>query len=152
MAKAEHPRVTAFKRAYIDATNEKTFCNIRQSALAAGFSQSYAENLSGRVNEPKWWIQFRESQEAIRAKMLQMSEQHFYKVLETPDNTDNTERYKLKQRTAEFISERVGKDVYSTRQEVTGADGRRLFDSSKRERANVPLTKLFKPAPKSATE
>lgn len=144
MAKPEDPRVTAFKRAYIDATNPKTFCNVRQSALLAGFSQSYAENLAGRSNEPKWWIEFRESQDALRAKMLQMSEQHFYHVLQTPDNTDDQERYKLKQRTAEFVSERVGKEIYSTRQEVTGAGGRKLFDDTKRETAKLPLQKLFK--------
>ena len=150
--KPEDPRVTAFKRAYMDATNPKTFCNIRQSALIAGYSEQYAENISGRKRPPKWWLEFRDSQEALRAEMLKMSEQHFYKVLQTPDDTNDGDRYKLKQRTAEFVSERVGKEVYSTRQEVTGADGRRLFDSSKRERATVPLSKLFKPAPQSPTE
>ena len=34
---------------------------------------------------------------------------------------------KIKQDTAKFIAERVGKEYYSTRSEVTGADGKDLI-------------------------
>lgn len=142
--KPEDARVTAFKQAYLDVHNTVTFCNIRQSALKAGFSEHYANNISGRPNPPKWWVEFRDSNEFLRAEMLRMSEQHFYNVLQTSDSTEDIERFKLKQRTAEFVSERVGKEIYSTRQELTGADGRRLFTNDTRERAKMPLATLFK--------
>ena len=141
--KKNDPRVLAFKRAYLDATNPKTFCNIRQSALLAGFSESYSNNLSGNTNVAKWWLEFQKDGEFKRAELLRESEQHFYNVLQTPDDTEDKERYKLKQRTAEFVSERIGKDVYSTRHEVTGKDGRQLYET-KDEKASEKVSELFK--------
>lgn len=143
--KVNDPRVLAFKAAYLDIHNPVTFCNIRQSALLAGFSETYALNLSrpsGR--EAKWWTEFKQEGDFLRAELLRKSEEHFYNVMQTPDNTPDKERYKLKQRTAEFVSERVGKEIYSTRQEVTGADGRHLFGLKERESKQVPLKSLFK--------
>lgn len=142
--KPEDARIQAFKAAYLDIENPQTFCNIRQSALKAGYSEDYANNISGRPNPPKWWLEFRVSQDFLRADMLRMSEQHFHDVLTTPQSTDDLERFKMKQRTAEFVSERVGKAIYSTRQELTGADGRRLFTNNTRDTAKMPLTTLFK--------
>lgn len=141
--KPEDARVRAFKQFYLDIHNTDTFCNIRQSALRAGYSEDYANNISGRLNPPKWWIEFKETQDFIRADLLRQSEQHFYDVLQTPKDTNDLERYKLKQRTAEFVSERVGKEVYSTRQELTGADGRRLIPNEARDAAKMPLATLF---------
>jgi len=58
--------------------------------------------------------------------------------------SDDKDDRKLKHDATKFISERLGKEHYSTRQEVTGADGRRLFDNTAREAASVPIEQLFK--------
>lgn len=135
------PRVDIFKQFYLSPSSY-TFMNIRQSALRAGYTDQYARNIS--VQRPKWWLELIDSAEYNRAEMVKKSESHFINMLETPDTTDDRERIKLKQRTAEFVTERLGKDIYSTRQEVTGADGRRLFDVKDRDSKQAPLSTLFK--------
>jgi hypothetical protein len=133
------PRVHLFKKNYIDPKSE-TFMNIFQSAMKAGYSEQYAANIS--VQRPKWWLEFTEQSDVRRARMLNKAEQGLEKVLDYDDNDRDKASMKLK--AATYVTERLGKEHYSSRQEVTGADGRRLFDSSKRESATVPLTKLFK--------
>ena len=137
------PRVDMFKQFYL-RPDSYTFMNIRQSALRAGYSEQYARNIS--VQTPQWWQDLLASAEYNRANMLAKAEDNLYDVVREEDNGDYNTR-KLKTDVSKFVTERLGKDIYSTRQEVTGADGRRLFDNTKRERATVPLHKLFKPAP-----
>lgn len=134
------PREILFKQFYIDPRSY-TYMNILQSAIRAGYSKYYASNISH--NRPRWWRELMKDAEVRRAKMLDKAEQHFDEVLDTPTSTEDRERLKLKQKTAEFISERVGKDVYSTRQELTGKDGKRLFKRESQEELTAELENLF---------
>lgn len=131
-------RATMFKRAYVDV-NSPTFCNITQSALKAGYSQEYAENLS-HLN-PKWYQEFKEDAEVMRAEMLKKAERNLNRVLDiTPE--DATDK-KLQQDASKFVSERIGKDAYSTRKELTDKGGRRLFNSTRDEATEDALQGLF---------
>jgi len=135
------PRVDMFKQFYL-SPDSYTFMNIRQSALRAGYTDQYARNIS--VQRPKWWVELTDSTEAKRAEMIRQSEQHFLNVLDTPDDSTDKDRMKMKQKTAEFVTERLGKDIYSTRQELTDKGGRKLFDNDASKDKELNVTDLFK--------
>lgn len=135
----ENPRVGIFKLFYLDPSSD-TFWNIRGSAIRAGYKEDYAENISN--SRPKWWIELQESAEYNRASMLSLAENNLKKTMMKENPTETQE--KLKHDASKFVAERVGKQFYSTRQEVTGADGRRLFLNETRDSAKMPLATLFK--------
>ena len=54
-----------FKQFFLDPTSS-TFWNVRGSAIRAGFSTEYANNIT--VQEPKWWLELKESAEFDRAE------------------------------------------------------------------------------------
>ncbi len=117
-----------------------TFMNVRASAIRAGYSEQYANNITSQ--RPKWWIELTETANYKRAQMLNSAEDSLYETVTMP--AEDREDKKLKHDAAKFISERLGKQHYSTRQELTGADGRRLFTNQTRNTANQPLETLFK--------
>lgn len=138
------PKALLFREYYLNPKST-TFWNIRGSAIRAGYNESYANNLSGGMRQPKWWIELREEVEYRRAKMVSQSEKNMERVL-TLDDDDGKDKNILdaKLKTSFFVSERLAKEAYSTRQEVTGADGRRLFDDETRKETVAPLNTLFK--------
>lgn len=117
-----------------------TFMNVRQSALRAGYSERYANNIT--VQRPKWWIELTETADYERAQMLKTAQKRLNERL-TEKATDR-DTLKIQTDVAKFVSERLGKEHYSTRQEVTGADGRAIFANEERDRAKTPLASLFK--------
>lgn len=120
------PRVNLFKQYYLDV-NGDTFCNIRGSAIKAGYSPEYAENISH--NRPKWWVEFQTEGNFRRAKMLDLAEQRLQERLEEQPETKDDK--KMQTDVSKFISERVGKEYYSTRQELTDKGGKKLFSNDK---------------------
>ena len=112
---------------YINPRSE-TFSNALRSALKAGYEDTYAT----QITSTEW---FRDK--VRRLDMLQKAE----KVLEETLDMDvsittivnelevikiDPALAKIKQDTAKFIAERVGKEYYSTRSEVTGANGKEI--------------------------
>lgn len=122
------------------APDSKSFMNVRQSALRAGYSELYANNIT--VQRPKWWIELTETADFKRARMLNSAESALENTVTLTPENDTQE--KLKHDAAKFISERLGKGFYSTRQEVTGADGKAIFSNEERDRVKMPITSLFK--------
>lgn len=122
------------------APDSETFMNVRASALRAGYSETYANNIT--VQRPKWWIELTETANYRRASMLDSAETVLQRTVNAVPQTDLQE--KLQHDSAKFISERLGKQHYSTRQEVTGADGKRLFTNEQRATAVLPVASLFK--------
>jgi hypothetical protein len=80
--------------------------------------------------------------------MLKAAENNLHQTIVTPP--EDKDDKKLQHDATKFVSERLGKEHYSTRQEVTGKDGKRLFSVEQRASANVPLNNLFKGVDKSA--
>lgn len=70
------PRQSLFLAAYTDPKS-KTFANALQSALAAGYSQLYAENITGQL--PSWL-----SDNLGKGRRVKQAEQHLDEVLELP--------------------------------------------------------------------
>ena len=143
--RAIDPRSTIFKQYYIDPQSP-TFMNVLQSALRAGYSQEYSESLG--YQNPKWFDELMTDKDVERAKMLNEAEKGLYEAV-TYDS-DDKERAKMKLQASVYVTERLGKTLYSSRQEVTGADGRRLFSSETRASASVPVANLFKGVAKDA--
>lgn len=135
----EDPRVTVFKMFFLDPRSA-TFWNVRGSAMRAGYREEYASNLTNR--KPKWWVELLASAEFTRAEMLHDAEKNLRNTLKNDAKTETQE--KLRHDASKFVAERVGKEFYSTRQELTGADGRRLFANESRTSQKIPLTSLFK--------
>lgn len=111
---------------FIDPTSE-TFSSAYASAQKAG----YTEGTASQITTEDWFkeklrtLNMLDKAERVLNDMLEMS-------VETITEGDNpivkTEPalIKIKQDTAKFIAERVGKARYSTRTELTGADGKDL--------------------------
>lgn len=115
----------------------ETFNNGLASAIKAGYSESHANTIT---TEP--WFRDR----VRRINLLHKAENVLEEMLDMPVETSKMERLgfgedaeyeevvrtepalvKIKQDTAKFVAERVGKEVYSNRQELTGSDGEDLI-------------------------
>lgn len=111
---ALNPQQQLFLAYYIDPKSE-TFGNALQSALRANYSQEYAESITNQM--PNWLSE----NLGKRSRLLMKAEKVLEKTL------DSEKDMKLAQDTAKFIAKTVGKQEYSERQEITGADGAPLI-------------------------
>jgi len=132
-------KASMFATFYMSPTSE-TFMNVRQSALRAGYTETYADNIT--VQKPKWWVELIQSSDFERAQILSKAQKRIFERLE--DTSKNKDRLKIQTDVAKFALERLGKEHYSTRTELTGADGRRLIPNESRASQKMPLTSLFK--------
>lgn len=122
---------------YVNPTS-KTFANATQSAIAAGYEPDYADQITVAT-----WFKGR----VRRMNLLSKAEVVLEETLEVPHvipivsmfgpvvNKETNEIYtkvdsgilKIKQDSAKFVASTQGKDVgYSTRTEITGANGKDL--------------------------
>lgn len=107
-----NPQRLAFKEAYCNPESD-TFGNAYQSALKAGFSEEYAKNITGQGVE---WVS-----EIIRdQELLGQAEKNLKELLTQVDDI------KVRADITKFVASTLGKKKYSSRQEVTGADGKEL--------------------------
>lgn len=108
-----NPKQSDFAAYYLNP-DSPTYSNATQSALKAGYTQEYADNITSLL--PLWLSELM----GKKKRLLSKAE----KVLEL--TLDQTEDLKLSQDTAKFIAKTVGKADYSERNEVTGANGESL--------------------------
>lgn len=137
--KGVNAQAEMFKQFYL-APSSTTFMNVYQSALRAGYSETYASNIT--VQRPKWWVELIETADFQRAQMLKAAESALHETV--TNKSEDRDDKKLKHDASKFISERLGKEQYSTRTELTGADGRRLIPNETRDAVKMPLSTLFK--------
>lgn len=128
-----------FATFYMSPTSD-TFMNVRQSAMRAGYTETYADNIT--VQNPKWWVELTQSSDFERAKILQKAQSRIAERLS--EETEDKDRLKIQTDVAKFALERLGKDHYSTRTELTDKGGRRLFSSETRASENIDVASLFK--------
>lgn len=116
------PQQELFLAAYTNPKSD-TFSNALQSALKAGYSEEYANNITGQL--PDWL-----SESLGDLKRLRKAERNLEEVqnLEITDAEGKPDSQLIAQRTKVdiFIAERLGKQKYSARQELTGKDGAEL--------------------------
>lgn len=105
------PRQALFLKSYLDP-NSPTFSNALQSALKAGYEQEYAENITHL--EPDWLS------EAIGTdQMIKKAERNLNKILDMDPEKEgkvDTGVLKVVADTSKFVTERLAKDKYSSKQ------------------------------------
>ena len=124
--------------AYYCNPHSETFSNIRASALKAGFTEKYADNIG--YKKPHWFIRYIEGFGGD-LKRLQQSEKVFDDVLalehvedaigafgvikdpETgkPYKRVNTNIIREKVKVSSFIGETIGRNKYSKKLEIVGS-------------------------------
>lgn len=122
------PRQRLCWEGYINPSSP-TFANAKQSAIAAGYDEAYAAEIKLCA-----WFKGRER----RSRMHDKGEEVLEEMLDMPVEVIQYEGQgearrpvvvtepalvKIKQDTAKFTVERLGKENWSGRQEHTGADG-----------------------------
>lgn len=116
------PRQAKFLAAYLDP-NSETFSNALRSALKAGYSQEYAENITHLM--PDWLSEAIGDAELVSRAEKALSETLNYLTVDEEGKVDASVA-KIKQDTAKFILSRLNKQKYSDRTEVTGKDGQQI--------------------------
>lgn len=128
------PRQIEFLKNYLDPKSE-TFSNATQSALKAGYSQEYSENITSLM--PKWL-----SENIGDSQLINQALQNLRYLLVGEDD-------KIKSDLTKFVLERLNKKKFSQRQELTGEDGKALIIEVSEAIANK---NDINPQPKSDSE
>lgn len=130
------PRQLLFIKYYFDPEEKETFSNAYQSAIKAGYAEEYAQNITSIM--PKWL-----SETIGDQRIVQQAEKNLLEMLEMDTLTDvvkgkgenvikitvdDPQMKRIKADMTKFALERLRKDKYSSRQEVTGKDGGDLFE------------------------
>lgn len=120
------PRQASFVAYYLDPKSE-TYSNCLQSALKAGYEQEYAENLLNIM--PKWLSESMDISGDM--KRLRKAEKNLTEVqnIEIYNEEGKLDANLIDKRTKVdmFIAERLNKEKYSTRQELSGKGGKDLI-------------------------
>lgn len=121
-----NPQQQAFKEAYCNPTSA-TFGNALQSALSVGYAQEYSESIT---SQGTMWFS-----EILRDKeMLDKAEKVLTECLDmvtlNEKGMDDSGLKKIKQDTAKFVSETLGKYKYSKTSTIDiNAGGENLADA-----------------------
>ena len=104
-----------------------TYDNAVQSAIRAGFAESYAKSNAHKRLVPlaKSMVVNKKAEQTDKAidrgeyysKLLRQAEKNIESDLSIPDDADE-KKLSLRQKTTHFTAERVGRDVWSTKQIV----------------------------------
>ncbi len=123
-------RQLKFLEYYLDPKSE-TYTNALQSALKAGFAQQYAESITAQM--PAWLLEALGKEqrlakaEKVFDECLTMETKTMVKKGEIEVEINDPQLLKIKQDTAKFLAETIGKDKgYTKRGELTGKDGQEL--------------------------
>lgn len=127
------PQQEAFLSFYIDPFKTDTFGNAYQSALAAGYKETYAKNIMDEL--PDWLrdntgdLSMLRKAERNIDQFLDMDTETVLKVLPEGDviRGQEPQLVRIKQDTSKFVAERIGKNRWSQRTEITGKDGKDLM-------------------------
>ena len=134
------PQQEAFLSYYTNPKSE-TFSNAVQSALKAGYEETYANNITGLM--PDWLFE-----NIGDARLLNKAEKVLNSTLDyQPVNEDgkiDTSLLSIQNKTAQFVAERLNKDKYSSRQEQTGKGGKDLIPDTLSAEQKEKLLGLLK--------
>lgn len=126
---------------YYISPKSDTFANAYQSAVKAGYEETYAT----QITVTQWFIDkvrrlnMLEKAEKVLDDTLEMNTESHMKVGDEIVIKTDPALMKIKQDTAKFIAERVGKEIYSNRTEHTGSNGKDLtitFDTTFKNETN----------------
>lgn len=119
------PRQKLCWESYINPKSE-TFGNAMQSAIKAGYEPEYAN----QITTVEWFkekvrrLNMLSKAEKVLDETLEMDDMEATTINDIPVVKRNPAITRIKQDTAKFLAERLGKDHgYTTRNETTGKDG-----------------------------
>jgi hypothetical protein len=134
------PRQELFISYYFNPKSP-TFSNALQSGLKAGYTQEYSESITAQGTA--WFAEALSDQkrlataERVLDEMMEMPVKRIKSTRQSSEDDEDEESIdvvitdpalvKIKQDTAKFVAERMGKHKYSTRNELTGAGGGALI-------------------------
>lgn len=109
------PQQELFLSYYTNPKSE-TFSNAYKSALKAGYSEEYSQNITGQLPE---WL----SESISDFKLIKKAEKVLDKTLDyepvSEEGKIDTSLLAIQNKTAQFVAERLNKDKYSTRTDIT---------------------------------
>jgi len=107
------PQQTEFLAYYLDPKSG-TYSNATRSAVKAGYSEDYADNLTSLM--PDWLS------ESIgrQGKIVLKAERNLDSFMDSEDE-------RVKADMTKFVLSRLKKESYSDRQEITGKDGKDII-------------------------
>ncbi len=113
------PRQPLFLKAYLDPKSP-TWGNALQSALKAGYSQEYSENITNVM--PTWLS------EAIgKSKIVEKAEKNLESALDGLLDDPEKGGKQIQWKATEMALRTLKKEEYSERQELVGKDGKDLI-------------------------
>lgn len=113
------PQKQKFIEAFLDPKSP-SFGNYRQSALTAGYSEDYADNIS--VQMPKWL-----SDVLGKSRKVVKAEKNLDLALDGLLDDPERQKKEIQWKATEFTLKTLRKDDYSDRKELTGKDGKDLI-------------------------
>lgn len=134
-----NPIQEAFLSYYTNPKSE-TFSNATQSALKAGYSAEYADNITYLM--PDWLSESLGDMKRLRKAEKNLDEVQGIDIYDEegkPDSQLIDKRTKVDM----FLAERLNKTKYSTRNELTGKDGQNLVPESITPEEKLSLLSLL---------
>ncbi len=132
-----NPQQIAFLKYYIDPKEVDTFGNALQSALKAGYTREYAENIMSLM--PDWLSE----NIARRKRILEKAEKRLETLIDSEDERVAADMVK---HTTKTLGKNVG---YSDRLELTGKNGEAI--KAKLDLSSIPTDELERIASQSGT-
>lgn len=104
-------------------TNPKSanFGNAFQSALKAGYSQTYAENITDAM--PEWLLENIGDMKRLRRAEKNLAEVQELSIVDEETGRIDSQILDKRIKVDIFVAERLNKNKYSARSELTGANG-----------------------------
>lgn len=134
------PQQELFLAEYTNPKSEN-FGNAVQSALKAGYTENYANNITGLM--PDWLFENIGDMKRLRKAEKNLDEVQNIQIYNDEGKLDANlidKRTKVDM----FIAERLNKDKYSTRQENTGKGGKDLIPETITKEEKEALLNLLK--------
>ena len=123
------PRQTEFLKAYLDPRSA-TFSNARQSAITAGYSLEYADNIMALL--PDWLSEAIGDNELLAKAEKRLKQILDFEPIDEEGKIDNS-LLANQMKAINLVAKGLGKAKYSERVEQTGKDGAPLtvtFDNA----------------------
>lgn len=134
------PQQELFLASYTNPKSD-TFGNAVQSSLKAGYSEEYANNITALM--PDWLYDSIGDMKRLRRAERNLDEVQSLDIF-TSEGKPDAQIINARNKVDLFIAERIGKDRYSTRQEVTGKDGKDLIPEQLTQEEKDQLLSLIK--------
>lgn len=124
-------------------TNPKspTFGNATQSALEAKYSKEYADNITSLM--PDWLSEYMGDMRRLKKAEKNLTEVQEIDIINEGGKPD-PQLIEKRTKVDMFLAERLDKNKYSTRQEVTGKDGKDLIpDQETKEKLDAVVNSFL---------